>query len=201
MNENDLITKGECVKCKFLSNKFFQMLRIDYPFNLEIENYNKRNKTSLSFEEYILKDVDCLYRILWTRTDYAKHTAEDNVYTFIFHVRTDATKEDIQKAFDTDNSVLLNDRWINSNNWQWKEGDLTVEQFMANVRKAKALRAAKSRRKGQKIEKYDKDWKHICTYKDRQECLDVEGVSAAALSNHLAGRRKSLNGYYFVETK
>lgn len=59
----------------------------------------------------------------------------------------------------------------------------------------------KSKKQHKIIEKYDIDGNLIETYDNRQECIEKNGLKKSALSLHLCGKRKTLNGYIYKEKK
>lgn len=61
------------------------------------------------------------------------------------------------------------------------------------------FRAAHRPQKNLKIYKYDKDNNLIETFANRAECIEKEGMTKSALSNVLSGKRKSYNGYIYIE--
>ena len=61
------------------------------------------------------------------------------------------------------------------------------------------FRAAHRPQKNLKIYKYDKDNNLIETFANRAECIEKEGMTKSTLSNVLSGKRKSYNGYIYME--
>ena len=57
----------------------------------------------------------------------------------------------------------------------------------------------KERLPQRKIYKYDKNGLLDKIYNDRQECCKAEGITKAALSMHLAGKRKTIKGFTYKE--
>ena len=81
---------------------------------------------------------------------------------------------------------------MNNNN----EQKITAEELLSFIHLSKK---SKARKISKRIEKYDSDGNLIETYSDRQDCLAKNTFSKSALSKHLSGKRKKLNGYIYKE--
>jgi len=73
---------------------------------------------------------------------------------------------------------------------------ITGEELLRLIKREKKSRARKFNKT---IEKYDVAGKLIETYADRQECIEKNNFTKSALSKHLSGKRKKLNGYIYKE--
>lgn len=71
--------------------------------------------------------------------------------------------------------------------------DLADKKFI--IEKTIAHRPAKNK----PIRKYDKNNNLITIYKNRAECIEKENISKSTLSNLLSGKRKTNNGYKYLE--
>ena len=73
---------------------------------------------------------------------------------------------------------------------------ITSDEFLKRYR---FYKNSKKRKIGKKIEKYEVTGRLIETYSDRNECIEKNNFTKSALSKHLSGKRKTLNGYVYKE--
>ena len=198
--------KTEIIKCKYLSKDFLDHLSKDLYFALEINSYNKKKHTDYNFATYLLmfdftpwmwalgRNVEHKY------IDFKAGNEYEFEFTFPINDNQPSFEDYKQKFFNKNNDIEITNNETNNN---VSDNALTVEQFLNNVKKAKEIEKQKNMSKrrsiGKQIEKYDLYGNLLETYENRTECIIKNNLTKSGLSQHLNGKRKSLNGYIYKE--
>lgn len=203
--------KEKIVKCAPIDDAFLNNIVNDKRILSAIKSYNEKHpyEKDLDFQSYVLK-----FDYVWTNfmiilcNDHSIYRfninkeyewkfivpKSDNMPTFKeytimcakeFNKRREEEElkkceEGMRKRFGTCSSEYKDEHILKREDW--------IELINENGKKSNIP-----------INKYDKDGNLIETYKDRQECIEKNGISKGSLSNHLSGKRKTLKGYIYME--
>ena len=178
----------------------------DWRFNSLYASYIKNTQDDISIEQFYSKELQHLYRFVYDclldmpNEVKPEHIYLDEKYPFKFEILKDYAPDlddfivtentrhlrKIGKLFHSLSTEEIQDRFINSIMSKIKIID-EQEEIERNKNKVKI------------ILKYDKAGKLIEQYYSRQECIEKNDLKKAALSLHLSGKRKTLNGYVYKE--
>lgn len=188
------------VKCRYNSEEFYNYLQQDYYVQRDIEMYNHKSGKDYNFATYMtvfdynipMLAQRCLNSNEWTLF---KTTEE---YEFKFTIKN---SDDIPTFEEYKESKTIRKEY-DDNDFEIKNNlNITPEEFIERIKSEKRKRKGKAGRRSndKKIEKYDLDNNLIETYNNRSECIEKNNLKKSALSLHLNGKRKTLNGYIYKE--
>ena len=198
------------VKCPMASNKFQTCFLNDERIKELYRDYKKTTDNPLSIRDWvrniIKNDTELFYTIVRQFINLSEEQIPEQIYIdeelpFRFEYLStmkptfEEFKIELNSEFLSSIKKLfydLNDDEIKRRNITFLENKVKLEQDKINEQRIAHL-PVKS------IYKYNKNGILEKIYNSRKECCEAEGFKKAALSLHLSGARKYLNGYIYKE--
>lgn len=199
-----------------IDNIFFirNILR-DWRFWMLYESYRRKFNDDITIEQFFKKEItrgsDALFKFIvevlmdLPEKERPQSLYLDEDYPFKFEIIDNDWKTPSFNDFDIDTSSRMMNMILKNGHDMTSEDikkqmirDLT---FRINLKKER-LAKKQAKEKPKKIKylyKYDKDEHLEKIYKSRAEACEKERFTKAAISQHLKGLRKTLNGFIYKE--
>ena len=198
------------VVCPLDDEAFITLLMSDVRMKTKYKKYKQEHDIS-NIHDYIMQNLNDIRLFI---IDYIldvpdehrpKNLVPREKYPFLFIISKDTFSRPSFKEFIIEQNAKFMERHGNVFKDPCIPESALKEIFIKEIEQEITIldegwnRYLEETKPDKKVYKYNEDNVLLHVYDDRNECCETEGFTKAALSMHLSGKRKTLNGFVYKE--